>query len=381
MNPKNKRLLAVLAVILALGLGGLALAAFNSDPTSEEILTRVVETLDAAQDGYAIVRVEAETPDKSGWAVVKVWGKKVPDADPEATAVAGLLTVPPKFRIEVREASESEAQGAVAVSDGEQLWLYVPARNTVKTGTVEEMHQHEGDAAYPPFETPEELIQWIMEVSEVTLLGTEEVAGHVAYKLEFVPRPEELPEATATGVTGTAWVDRERWLPLQASFDGGEIGRGQVTVKQVELDVGLSDDLFSFQVPDGAEVVPVEKQELQHLTLEEARAAVDFALLMPAELPEGATLVDVMKVSETVVLRYESAAGPFAISQGTDTEAMKSPSTSGEPVTLRGTTGTLFFTNRAGTKVFLVWSEDGRAFTVSGAISVDEALRVAESLR
>ncbi len=372
MSAKGKRLFVLLVAILALGVGGLALAAFNGDPTPEEILTRTVETLDAAQDGHAVLSIEADTPDRSGWATLEVWGKKPPEEDAH-----------PKFRAEVRETSEAEAQGAVAVSDGEQFWLYVPARDTVWTGAVEEMHNVEEMPAYEdelPFDSPQTFVDWLLEVSEVTLLGTEEVAGHAAYSLQFVPRPEEMPEVAATGGTGTAWVDRARWVVLQATFDGGSMGQGRVTAELVELDVGLPDDLFTFQIPEGVEVVPVEDRSREHLSLAEAEAVVGFDLLTPSYLPEGATLVDVVRTESTIVLRYESAQGPFAVSQGTNGRAVEPPPTSGEPVSLRGTTGTLF-TNEEGTKVFLAWTEDGRTFTVSGAISGQEALRVAESLQ
>jgi len=386
MSRKGIRLLVLLVAILALGVSGLVLAAFNGDPTPEDILTNVVETLDAAQDGHAVLHIEADTPDKSGWATLEVWGKKPPEGDAH-----------PKFRAEVREASEAEAQGAVAVSDGAQFWLYVPARNTVWTGVVEEMHNvpppssppmggREGGEGELPFDpstdsghrSPQTFVDWLLQVSEVTLLGTEEIGGREAYTLQFVPRPEELPEVAATGGTGTAWVDQARWVPLQAAFDGGSMGQGQVTAELVELDVGLSDDLFTFQIPDGAEVVPVEDQVPQHLSLDEAEA--DFDLLTPSHLPEGAALVDVVKMGDTIVLRYESARGPFAINQGTDGRAVEPPPALGEPVSLRGTTGTLF-ADEEGTKIFLAWTEDGRTFTVSGAISGEEALLVAESLQ
>lgn len=380
MSAKGKRLLVLLVAILALGVGGLALAAFNGDPTPEEVLTCAVETLDAAQDGHAVLLVEADTPDRSGWATLEVWGKKPPEGDAH-----------PKFRAEVRETSEAEAQGAVAVSDGEQFWLYVPARNTVWTGAVEEMRDVEQMPAYEgelPFDSPQTFVDWLLQVSEVTLLGTEEIGGREAYTLQFVPRPEELPEVAATGGTGTAWVDQARWVPLQAAFDGGSIGQGQVTAELVELDMGLSDDLFTFQIPDGVEVLLIEDRLPQHLSLDEAEADFDpstgsgHRLLTPSYVPEGATLVDVMKMGDAIVLRYESAQGPFAVGQGTDGRAVEPPPASGEPVSLRGTTGTLFTNeNEEGTKVFLAWTEDGRTFTVSGAISGEEALRVAESLQ
>lgn len=365
MSKRGKKLL-LLAIVLAIGAGGLGLTAMSGGPTPKEILTQTAETLKAAQDGHAMLELALQTTEKQVQGMAEAWGKKLPEEEPQA---------PPAFRVEVREASEAEAQGAVAVSDGEQLWVYLPARNTVWVGQVDEMRQHEGE---PPFESAEGAIEWLLEVSEVTLLGSEEVAGQLAYKFQLVPRPEALPEAAVAGGAGTLWIDLTRWVPLQALYSGGAMGEGRVTVRSLELDVGLPDDLFHFEIPEGAEVVPLEDLQPRHLTLEEAEATYD--LLTPGYVPEGAVLIDVQEVRGTIVLRYESAQGSFAVSQGADGETAKLPPAKGESVSVRGATGTLF-TSEAETKVFLVWTEGELTFTVSGSIPAEEALSIAESLR
>lgn len=369
MVQKQKVLLLVL--ILVLGAGGLALAAFNGDPTPEEILTQMVDRLDAAETGHAILTIEVDTDEKSGRASVEVWGQKPADTTPAAH---------PKFRAEVLETSEPKAEGAVAVSDGETVWFYAPAKETVWTGSLETLHEHDASGDRPDFESPQEAVDWLLEASEVTLLGTEQVADRDAYTLEFVPIAEKLPEAAAAGAVGTLWVDSSRWVPLQATFDAGSMGQGRVTAELVELDVDVSAELFTFQVPEDAEVVRLEDRMPQHLTLDEAEAAVEYDLLVPTAGPEAATLIDVVKIGDTIVLRYESADGPFAVSQGLDDKEMEPPSTTGESVAVRETTGTLY-RNDAGTKVFLTWTEAGRTFTVSGAISAETALQIAESLQ
>ena len=338
----------------------------SGDPTTEEILTQTAETLKAVRDGHAVLEVAFQATEKQAQGVVEAWGKKPPEEEPQAH---------PAFRVEVRETSEAEAQGAVAVSDGEQLWVYLPARNTVWVGQIDEMRQHEGE---PPFESAEGAIEWLLEVSEVTLLGSEEVAGQPAYKLQLVPRPEALPQAAVTGGEGTLWIDRTRWVPLQALYSGGAIGEGRVTIRSLELDLGLPDDLFNFEIPEGAEVVPLEDLQPRHLTLEEAEETYD--LLTPVYVPEEAVLIDVQEVRGAIVLRYESAQGSFAVSQGADGNIAKLPPTEGKSVSVRGATGTLF-TSEAETKVFLVWTEGELTFTVSGSILTEEALSIAESLK
>lgn len=368
MSHKNKRLLALLSAVLVLVVGAVGVTALNNNPTPDEILTQTAETLDAAQSVHAVVRMEGDAPDGGGWATVEIWGEKPPDDDPDAH---------PKFRVKVVETSKPEAAGALAVSDGDSIWMYAPAKNTVWTGSVDEMEAaHDGEHDLPFDDTPQGFVDWLVTVSEVTLVG----ADQGAYALRLVPSADEFPEAAAAGVEGTMHVDQTRSVPLQFAVAGGSMGQREVVVQQLKLDVDVSDISFTFDIPEDAEVKRLEDQRPQHLTLDEADAAVDFTLLMPADVPQDSVLVDVLKIKDTIVLRYESSQGPFTVSQGAGDWPDHEPSDSGQPIELRGTTGTVY-TNKAGTKRFLTWSEDGRAFVVAGAISQDEALQIAESLQ
>ncbi len=354
-----KKWAILLAVVLALGGSGLAFAAFNATPAPPDILTRAVTTLKNAQDGHAIVQIQGTTPDKSGSATVEVWAKKLSDGSGNY-----------KFRAEVRDASEAQAKGVIAVSDGKQFWVYDPAQNTVHTGPVDQMNQAGN-------KSPQDLVQELLDYSTATLAGTETVNGHSTYKLQLVPN-DKAPQA-ATGATGQVWIDQSSYLPWQANVNAGSMGQGQVMAQVLQLNVGVPDSLFQLQIPAGAKVVQVQDLKPQHVTLGDAQKTAGFPVLQPSYVPSGATLVDVLQTGHTVVLKYESSHGSFAIVESAERNG-KRPSGSGTSVQLRGTAGTLV-TNKAGNGVMLYWMESGREYSVGGALSSQDAVKVAESLK
>ncbi|MGB8644957.1 MAG: DUF4367 domain-containing protein [Anaerolineae bacterium] len=354
-----KKLAVLVALVLALGGSGLvALAAFNTAPVPADILTRAVTNLTNAQDGHAVLQIQGTSPDKSGTATVEVWAKKLADGKNYA------------LRAEVRDSSEAQYRGAIAVSNGTDFWAYLPISNTVWTGPVNSTQQGQD-------KSPQELVQQLLDYSTVTLSGVESVNGNLAYKLQLVPN-DKAPKAAA-GATGLVWIDQTSYLPWKGTVDAGSMGRGQFTAQVLELNIGVPDSRFQFQPPAGARIVPVQNQQPQHLTLNEADKTAGFKLLKPGYLPAGATLVDVLKAGKGIVYRYESAHGSFSIEQSAELQG-KSPATSGEAVQVRGVTATLF-ASPDGSRLMLMWTENGRRYSVSGAISRQEALKVAESLQ
>ncbi len=360
-----KKLAVLLALLLALGAGSLAFKTFAAPPSPEQILTNAANTLNAAQDGHATLSINVNSPDKKGSASVEVWAKKVANANPAMY----------ELRAQVTQASDSKEQGATLVSNGKQFWAYAPSQNTVWTGTVALWQQDHGNLAT---QSPQALVQQLLDVSNVSLAGTESVAGHSAYKLQLTPKSGKSPQALA-GATGSLWIDQNRWLPLQGSFNAGSMGQGQVTVQTVELNTGEPDSRFQFQIPAGAKVVNADALRPQHLTLSDAQKSAGFKLLEPTFVPNGAKLVDVLKSGNAIILRYESSNGGFAVAQDIGNTS-KPTGVTGKSVSVRGTTGTLY-TSADGSRVLLVWTENGRTNSVSGALSSQDALRIAESLK
>lgn len=353
MKPRIWIALSVLLVLV------LALAGCGSPITAEEIIAKVQETIESTQDAHAVVSVDVNAQGIDLSVTAEVWEKS-----------------PNKVRAQVLESSESRLVGATIVSDGHQGWYYEPSRNRVMVGAASEM------------ETPlpqellvglQEVVQQVLDATNVALEGEETVASRQAYTLTASPREDAARQVFPGNGTATLWVDKDQWIVLKAAYEASAFGQGVMEVQSFELNPGLGDELFSFQVPEGATVVDVEAQQPVPLTLDEAKAQAGFPLLVPNYVPQGATLVEVFKVSEAILLRYDhSPEVAFTIFQGPELSGPP-PIGQSQDVTVRGQAATAI-TDEAGGNTFLYWTENGITVTIGGHISLDEALQVAESL-
>jgi outer membrane lipoprotein-sorting protein len=339
----------------------LLLAGCGNRPTAEEIVAKVQETVDSTHDAHAIVTATLDASGQNITAKAEIWEKS-----------------PNKVRAVVLESSQPDLVGSVAVSDGQQAWFYSPAENRVMTGNAGEM---ETPLPQEMLGELQGLIQRVLDVSDAELAGEETVAGQKAYKLTLTPKPDADQTLPFIG-SGTAvlWVDEERWIVLKATFEASALGQGSMEVESFELNPGLPDDLFQFEVPEGAEVVQVQPSQVEPLTLDEAKAQAGFPLLVPETVPEGATLVDVFKTGDSFVLRYDhSPQVSFTVIQGSELISPP-PLGNSQGITVRGQDATVI-TDEAEGNTFLYWTENGVTITVAGHIGLDEALKVAESLK
>jgi hypothetical protein len=175
-------------------------------------------------------------------------------------------------------------------------------------------------------------------------------------------------------------VDKDQWFILKATYEGSTFGQGTMEVQSFELNPGLPDELFAFDIPDGAEVIEAKSQAPVALTLDEAKAQAGFPLLLPGYVPGGATLIEVYKNGDTIILRYDHSTDvAFAIAQGPEL-ASPPPLGASQEITVRGQVATAISDEAEG-NAFLYWTEDGITTTIAGHISLEEALKVAESLQ
>jgi outer membrane lipoprotein-sorting protein len=352
----NKRWLVVVSV---LAMFSLLLGACQSQPSVEEIVAKMKEVEASTDDAHGVLEISIHSLGLDQEMVVEVWEKR-----------------PGKTRADMLESSIPEYDGSVVVSDGEQIWVYLPEENEV---VVEELGPGEPTSPRFAIEIMEELIQYVADTSDARLLGEEEVAGVRTYKLEFTPKEGDEAFLPA-GATATLWVDQERWVVLQAHLIGDAVGEARIRVRSFEVNTGVADEIFEFEVPEGVEVKTAEDMQPVYLTLDEAQAEAEF-LLVPDYVPEGATLVDVFKVHGAFVFYYDHQAdSTFTIVQGPAIPTEDVPLGRTSEVTVRGHEGMLI-TNEVSGNVFLVWEEGEVTITIAGQISEDEILRVAESLQ
>ena len=367
-------------LLLAIVVSGFALA----QSSAQDILVQTLETMETINDAHAVVDVSLESVEKDTSGTMEVWARKGVDG-------------PGAFRLQVLDSSEPDAAGAVFVSDGETIWAYKPNQSEVLVGTVEEAMQmmkekyagnfetYRGQHDAPEGEHPQNAEEAVAKLLEYFVV--EKKASHLEAAgiespqlLEMQPIPEQMPtEYAAVGGFINLWVDEARSLPFAIAYTGGSMGEFKATASNIEINQGLDDSLFTFDIPEGVQVLSFADLEPSSLTLEEARGAADFDLQTAAGLPAGATLVDILEVRGTIVQRYTLPdGGSFTIAQGSSSDETPT-SDKAQPVEVNGLPGSLY-TSPDGTQVLLSWSEAGVFYYVGGNLTREQAFTIAQSL-
>jgi outer membrane lipoprotein-sorting protein len=388
MNKKQRTI--VIAIVLLLSVTSVGLVAAMIIPSAEELLTASLETLESATNGHARFEAIVEFQGERRSGTFEAWGKR--DAGPNGE---------PAVHIEVLDASKSELIGLTAISDGTQFWIYDEQRNTVVVGRAEDMAaalaeklaEHEGEwpyegdfdpetADYPA--TPEEFVAKLLEYFTPERDGMEQVAQSEAYKLLLVPIPEQMPdELRLAGGFVNLWLRASDQLPLAFEYAESSAGYGKVEASLAEINIAdLDESLFSFTIPEGAEVIQATDLLAEMEAHQQSQEPVDFEVLTPTELPDSAGPAETSQFDGTVVQRYALPEGrSFVVAQGYSVPSdAPAEATSANSVTVRGAEGTLF-TNEEASRSLLVWQEGELFFMVGGDVSPEQATAIAESLQ
>jgi outer membrane lipoprotein-sorting protein len=362
----HKRVLVLSSLVLVLSL---VLAGCGQRITAEQIVAKMRETAQSTVDAHAVVKVDVNAMGIDLSATAEMWEKS-----------------PNSVYAEVIDASRPEFKGMTLVTDGQQAWFYDPARNQVEVGAAGKM---ELPLPQEMLTSMQGVIQQVLDASNVQLAGEESVAGHDAYKLTFSPKEGSNQQLFPGNGIATVWVDQERWITLKATYEASSLGQGTIEILSYELNPGVPDTRFHLEIPEGAEVVDVHAEQPLPLTLDEARtqaAAEGYSLLVPGYVPAGATLIEVFKTGGTIILRYDhSPQVSFTVMQGYELPEgyeLSHLSLLGEPkeTTVRGQQATVIAEEASG-NTFVYWTENGAAIAVAGSISLEEAIKVAESLQ
>lgn len=386
----NKKRTVIIAFVLLLSVASVGLAAAMIIPSADELLTNSLETLESATNGHARFAVIAEFQGETRSGSFEAWGKR--DAG---------LNGEPAVHIKVLDASKSDLIGLTVISDGTQFWLYDEQRNTVVVGRAEDMAaalaeklaEHEGewthDGAFDPEsadipETPEEMVAKALEYFTAERDGMEQVAQIDVYKVLLVPIPEQMPdELRLAGGVVNLWLRTSDQLPLAVEYGGSSTAYGKIEASLAEINIAdLDEALFTFDIPEGTEVIQATDLLAKMEEHNQEQEPVDFEVLAPAELPEGAGLAETSQFGDTVVQRYSLPEGrSFVVAQGFSVPSdAPAEANTAESVTVRGVEGTLF-TNDEASRSLLVWQDGELFFMVGGDVSPEQATLIAESLQ
>ncbi len=368
-------------MLISLLISALLLGACSTQlPTAEEIVAKMEAARDSTNDLHATVAISFTSPEQSGNLVIEGWMQKLPaaeDGHPKA-----------RVRAQILEASQPEMVGALVVSDGEQFWIYSPSEKTVVTGTAAEMKEYAPNSPAGATVVLQDVIQQGLDAVNLEVLGEEQVAGKPTWKVKVTPSAETSSNLKLDGVIeGMLWVDTELAMPLKLTLDASDFGNGSVEVRSIEVNAGMSADLFTFTPPADATVLQaadlIAEMGPKQATLDEARTSVSFTLREPSYLPADMLLVEVRVVgTDTVIMNYKSESSSMSLVQGNgDMQDDREPPAGSnvQQITVRGQPATLITAEGQGS--LLTWKEDGVTLLIAGKVTGDEAVQVAEGLR
>jgi len=246
----------------------------------------------------------------------------------ENTQVKIMTKQPDKSRFEYIE--PAELAGMVMVTNGSTMWRYDPARNRVTKMELRETECGPFDMGYT------EIIRSLLNETDLSYEGTESV-GNLAVKSEY---------------------------------------------RDITFNTGIPDSEFIFEVSEDAVVVEesFEDRMPREMTLEEARNHLSFDLKTPLYLPDGYEFDHAVVFGKNrVSLMYMNGSELLHISEWVSDAVDHIEPEIGNPevVSINGTDGefgSVFDINT------LRWCVDGIEYSLSGTITKEEMLRVAESV-
>jgi outer membrane lipoprotein-sorting protein len=382
VGPIFGLLLILLLVAACGGSGTTTTQKVASTPTpsptagpGQQLLAKVGQDLNTAKTLHGIFALTITGQAFSGVVNLEIWNVS-----------------PNKSRSHVLQSSLAQLPtGSVTVTDGKQIWEYDPVKNVVYHGPVTTSSTSNGGSIFSGGGQSQvffNLVQSVFTHSAATLLSSSaSVNGHTADEIHVTP------QAGGTGVTGIGnfsydgdvYIDSTTNLPLRVNLTIAGIGQIVLNFPTFSLNSPIPDSTFTFTVPTGAKVLPLPQANATpgagagSLTLEQAQQDAGYHLLsIPAtqtdyEL-EGVNALGTSG-SQIFTLNYIKGNLSFTIAEGKSLANL--PSSDGQPVTVRGVTGSISTANNSTT---LAWTENGIGFRIAGTISGSEAEAIAKLL-
>ncbi len=375
--------LSTIFVVMSL----LLVACAGNAPTAQEIMDRMKAARENLQTAHTVAEITLDAPERSGTFKVEAWAAKTGTTDAAGRPIG-------QARARVLEASDAELVGTEVVNDGQTFWLYNPDANTVITGAISDLKRGDIGAQDPTAQLMrmQEMLQRVIDGSDVVVEEHHAtVAGRETWQVRLTPKPETAQELQlGSQITTRLWIDKATDLPIKGVIDAGSLGRVEATATELELNQPLPEGIFRFTPPAGADVINaadiMRKARPQTMSLDDARAQVDFPLLAPSELPAGAQLeqVQVLSLRGTTVIQNFGGSIVFSLVQGRGDFPGDDRAPAGaemQTITVRGQPATLITSGGADQGTLLRWEENGVTIVIAGTLSPEQASAIAESLQ
>jgi len=134
-----------------------------------------------------------------------------------------------------------ETETQTIVTDGKTVWTYSPEKQQVFVDNLEKSQENP---------LPRDLLIKYTHDFKPEYLRTEKLGAAECHVIRLTPRKEN---SFAQSVT--VWIDKKNWIALQIEQVDLDENSTVYRIKNVTLNAGLADQLFSFTAPEGTEVI------------------------------------------------------------------------------------------------------------------------------
>ncbi len=282
-------------------------------------------------------------------------------------------------------------QGEVTVSNGKQVWQYEPAKKVVYTGlaTTTSTPTATGTATTATNGGQSQfilnLVQRVFTHSDATLVSSStNVDGHNVSVVHVVPQGQ------TTGINfnyaGDVYIDKATNQPVKVDLTISGFGHVVLDLPTLVLNQPIPASTFTFVVPVGVKVLPLQQAnatpgtDTGSITLAQAQQQAGYHMLSIPVTQTDYVLGNVNALgapgSQIFTLNYSKGSTTFTIAEGKSLANL--PTSGGQKVSLRGTTGTLTIANGTTT---LSWTEQGIGMSITGTgLSGDQVTSIANLL-
>ncbi len=347
----------------------------KSSPTSvadhgTQLLTRAGQTLNGAHTLHATVDITIAGPAFNGSVNSEIWN-----------------LAPDKNRTVVLQSNIGQfASGTITVSDGKQIWQYNPQQKIVYNAQISATATATpttGQAATDQSQTIFNLVRSVFSHSNATLVSSSAtVNGHAAYDIAITSQAQSSGSGlNNVNYSGNVFLDKTSNLPLRVTLSVQGLGQIMLDLPMLAINPKLDQGLFTFTPPPGVKVLPfpTSTSATGSLTLAQAQQQSGYHLL---SIPASATAyqlqsVDALGAPGNQIYAINYLAQPnskFTISQA---KALANLPTSGQHISLRGTTATIA---TGGGVTTISWTEKGVGIQISGPLSASQLTTIANLL-
>ena len=315
-----------------------------------QILAASAQKYNAAQTLHGLFAVTVTGPDANGTVNSEVWSAK----PALSRTVVQQSTIP-----NVAE------PGMVTVDNGKQLWQYEPNQKIVYTGSVQANNNGLVGTTAGQGLFFSGILQTILTHSSAELVSSSaSINGQSADELHIVPQDQ----ATASNIDydGYIYIAKATQLPVEADLSIQTLGKLKLEITQLDLNPAIPASTFTFAVPSGVKVLPLQQASTTGgtLTLSEAQQQAGYHLLSISSSQSSYTLqsIDALGApgSQIYSLHYTQGKLSFTIAEG---KALANLPASGQSIMVRNTNASLSSDSGSTT---LAWTEKGVGIRITG---------------